>query len=392
MMAGMPSADRPTRRRFLQQSAALSALSALPLRARRHGAGSLPVPTAQTPQATLRDAGSAKGIATGCAVQSHRLRDTPEYAALVRQQAGIIVGENEFKFGPLRPTPDTFFFDDADYLLHFAETNNIKLRGHNFVWHQALPAWFAGYVTPQNAEHLLIDHIERVAGRYKGKIHSWDVVNEAIQVSDGLPGGLRNSPWQRLLPGYIDLAFRTARRVDPEALLVYNDYGIEAEDAPSSAKRAAVLALVRDMKKRGVPIDAVGIQSHLTAGPTHVYGASLRKFMAEVHALGLRILLTEMDVNDRELPAEVPARDAAVAAVYADYLQATLDNPSICALLTWGITDRFTWLNYKQSRKDGHPERCLPFDDDLKPTPAFHAEIEALQHAAPRWRGHRIMT
>jgi endo-1,4-beta-xylanase len=165
---------------------------------------------------------------------------------------------------------------------------------------------------------------------------------------------------------------------------VYNDYGIEGEDEGSAKKRAAVLALVRGMQQRSVPIDGVGIQSHLSAGPGHVYGPGLAAFMNELRGMGLKLLLTEMDVNDRDLPAAIPARDAAVAQVYADYLHTTLKNPAVVALLTWGITDRFTWLNHEDNRKDGQPERCLPFDADLKPTPAFDAEIQALRNASVR--------
>lgn len=382
-MAAMIRTSHPTRRQFVRQAAALSALAALPLRAQTHEPGSLHGNDTSA-QPTLRHAGAARGLLVGCAVQVRRLRDTPDYTDLVKQQAGILVAESEFKFGPLRPTPTTFYFDDADFLVHFAEANDMKLRGHNFVWHRSLPPWFASYVTPQNARQVLVNHIETVAGRYKGKIHSWDVVNEAIQISDGLPYGMRNSPWQKVLPDYIDVAYRTARRVDPHAILVYNDYGIEGEDEQSAAKRAAVLALVRGMQQRGVPIDAVGIQSHIAAGPGHVYGPALTRFMKDVQALGLGILLTEMDVNDRGLPADIPTRDAAVARTYAGYLQTTLANPAVIALLTWGITDRYTWLDHEDSRKDGLPERCLPFDPDLKPVPAFYAEVSALQHAPAR--------
>lgn len=372
-----------TRRQFLAQTAATTTLVALPVRS---VAG-----TTISPE-TLRSAGASRNLLVGCCVNSRALRSDAVYAGLINQQAGILVAESEMKFGPLRPTPTTFFFDDADSILHFAQSNNMLLRGHNFVWHRQLPSWFATYVTPANAEQVLVNHIETVAGRYKGRIHSWDVVNEAIQVSDNLPGGLRNSPWQKVLPGYIDIAFRTARRVDPHALLTYNDYGIEAEDPgvpgqlagrggdeASSAKRAAVLALVRGMQQRGVPIDAVGIQSHLTAGPNHVYGPALAKFMGDVQSLGLKIMLTEMDVNDRDLPADIPTRDKAVGGLYASYLHTTLANPAVMALLTWGITDKYTWLNHEGARKDGLPERCLPFDADLKPTPAFFAELHALK-------------
>jgi endo-1,4-beta-xylanase len=367
-----------SRRHFLQQTAAAT-LAALPIRGLAQSAA--------TPD-TLKSAGAVRGIPVGTCVHAATLKSDAAYNSLVRQQASILVAETEMKFGPIHPQPTTFFFDDADYILHFAETNNMKMRGHNFVWHRALPPWFATYVTPANAEQVLTNHIETVAGRYKGRIHSWDVVNEAIQVSDGLPNGMRNSPWQEVLPNYIDIAFRTARKADPHALLTYNDYDIEAEDPASSAKRAAVIALVRGMKERNVPIDAIGIQSHIHAGPvanakpdgSHTYGPALTAFMRTIqHDLGLKILLTEMDVNDRDLPADIPTRDRAVADLYASYLNTTLANPAVIALLTWGITDKYTWLNHEGARTDGLPERSLPFDTNLQPKPAFFAELNALQ-------------
>ena len=334
---------------------------------------------------TLREAAESRGLLVGTAVAVPMLRRDAAYADLIKQQANIVVAENSMKFGPLRPGPDKFFFDEADALFEFAAANGIKVRGHNFVWHRQLPRWFEGYATKENAQSLLTNHIETVGGRYAGRVHSWDVVNEAIQVDDGQPDGLRNSPWFKLLgPGYIDTAFRTARKVDPKALLCYNDYDIESDAPSQAAKRAALLKMVQGMQARNVPIDAIGIQSHIKAGEGQVYGAGLLQFMQQVQSMGLKILLTEMDVNDRALPSDVPTRDKAVGKVYGDYLKLTLANPSTIALLTWGITDRYTWLNGEDSRKDKLPERALPFDADLRPVPAYVAEVEAVRGAPTR--------
>ncbi len=334
---------------------------------------------------TIREAAAARHLLAGCAVNTRLIGVDAAYTQLIRQQANIVVAENAMKFGPLRPTPETFFFDDADRLFSFAEANGMAVRGHNFVWHRQLPRWFDGYVTPANAQSVLVQHIETVGGRYAGRVHSWDVVNEAIEVGDGPPNGLRNSPWYKLLgPGYLDLAYRTARRVDPKALLCYNDYGIEGETPEQTAKRAAVLALVRGMVQRGVPLDAVGIQSHIVGGPRYACGAGLQSFMAEIQRMGLKLLLTEMDVNDRFLPADIATRDREIAATYRDYLHLTLANPDVVALLTWGITDRYTWLNSEDARVDKLPERALPFDADLRPTLAYPATVAAIQAAPAR--------
>ncbi len=394
-----------TRRKFFELSSLASGAAALGIRSAASAQQSSPTPMPPgTPQfqkdippnlPTIREAGASRNLLAGCAVSVPALRRDPMYANLVKQQAGIVVAENSMKFGPMRPAPDQFAFDNADFLFAFAEANGMKVRGHNFVWHRQLPRWFASYATPQNADALLTNHIQTVATRYAGRVHSWDVVNEAIQVTDNQPGGLRNSPWYKLLgPTYIDLAFRTARQADPSALLCYNDYDIESESPDQAAKRAAVLALVRGMKQRGVPIDAVGIQSHIHASPQTLtqtppppnatYGPGLQQFMSEIQSLGLKILLTEMDVNDRALPADPTTRDRTVADLYRSYLNLTLANPNVIALLTWGLTDRYTWLNGEDSRPDKLPERALPFDADLHPTPAYIAEVQSIQTAPPR--------
>ena len=334
---------------------------------------------------TIREAAASRNLLAGCAVNIRALQTDTTYAQLVKQQANIVVAENAMKFGPIQPGIDHFRFDESDFLFAFAEANGMKVRGHNFVWHRQLPNWFAGYATPGNAKQILVNHIETVGARYAGRVQSWDVVNEAIQVSDGQSGGLRNSPWYKLLgPGYLDLAYQTARRADPHALLCYNDYDIESEAPEQAAKRAAVLALVRGMQQRNVPIDAVGIQSHIKAGGHNHYGPGLQQFMQQVQGMGLKIMLTEMDVNDRVLPADPATRDQTVAAVYRDYLNLTLANIDVIALLTWGLTDKYTWLNGEDSRPDKLPERALPFDADLRPVLAYQAEVEAILRAPSR--------
>jgi endo-1,4-beta-xylanase len=277
-----------------------------------------------TGRASLQAHAAARGLLFGCAVAPALLDHDPAYAALIREQASIVVAENVMKWGPLRPTPTTYNFDPADALVAFAERNRMKIRGHNLCWHRQLPTWFVSAATPTNARALLVSHIETVAGRYAGRMHSWDVVNEAIEPKDGRPDGLRLSPWLKLAgDDYIELAFHTARRADPQALLTYNDYGIENETPEAAAKRAAVLLLLRRLRARRVPIDAVGIQSHIAAAPTpqsrdpkYTYGPGLLRFLADLRDLDLQVFLTEMDVNDRALPPAIPDRDRAVAETY----------------------------------------------------------------------------
>lgn len=345
----------------------------------RRAAGASATTESVTGDASLGAHGAAHGLLYGCAVNMNALGADAAYAALIREQCRIVVAENAMKWGALRPSADGFNFDQTDALVAFAESNRMKIRGHNLVWHQSNPKWLEATATKENARDLLVTHIETVAGRYAGRMHSWDVVNEAIHVEEGRPDGLRNSLWLRLIgEEYIELAFKTAREADPQALLTYNEYGIEEETRAGEQKRAAVIEMLRRMAARRVPVDAVGVQSHIAAGTTGVaYGAGLMRFIAAARELGLQVFITEMDVNDRALAADEPGRDAAVAAAYKQYLELALGDPAVRAVLTWGITDRYTWLDHEDGRVDGKPERPLLFDTEGKAKAAVFAVREA---------------
>jgi endo-1,4-beta-xylanase len=327
--------------------------------------------------------GAAHGLLYGCAVNMDALGADPTYAALVREQCRIVVAENAMKWGALRPAADKYNFEQADALVAFAETNRMKIRGHNLAWHESNPKWLEETATKENARGLLATHIQMVAGRYAGRMHSWDVVNEAINVADGRPDGLRNTIWLNLIgEDYIELAYKTAREADPQALLTYNEYGIEAETREGEQKRAAVLEMLRRMMARRVPLDAVGVQSHIGAwaggssSSAEQYGAGLMRFIAAARELGLQVFVTEMDVNDRALAEDIAGRDAAVAAAYRQYLEMVLSDSAVKAVLTWGITDRYSWLNFDETRADGKPERPLLFDAGGRAKTSFHAVRE----------------
>jgi endo-1,4-beta-xylanase len=328
---------------------------------------------------SLRAHAEARGLLIGCAVVPQRLNSEPLYAGAVAEQANILVAENAMKWAALRPAPDRFDFRAADDLLAFTEKHGQKLRGHNLCWHESIPAWFTGTVNKDNARQFMTQHIQTVAGRYAGKIHSWDVVNEAIDIHSGQSDGLRKTPWLELIgPDYLDLAYRTARQVDSSALLTYNDYAIETDSPEQRAKREQVIRLVRGFKARGVPIDAIGVQSHLSATDP-LPGEGLRSLVCEMRHMNMQVFVTEMDVNESKLPGSAEERDAAVAKIYKDYATMMLAEPNVTALLTWGITDRYTWLNGgKWARTDGSPQRCLPLDADYRPTATFFALRDAV--------------
>jgi endo-1,4-beta-xylanase len=277
-------------------------------------------------------------------------------------------------------------------MIRFAGLNGQLVRGHNLCWHESIPGWLKSTANKDNARQLLTEHIQTVAGHFRGKLHSWDVVNEAINPPDGLPDGLRKTMWLDLIgPDYLELAFRTAAAADPQAKLTYNDYDIELDTPKQIAKRDAVMALLRRFKANGVPIHAVGVQSHLDAtGPQA--GKGLQDFIREAAKMGLEVFVTEMDVNTHAVVGGPDAQDTAVSAVFHDYLRLVLAEPNVPIVLTWGLDSAHSWLNGMrggQSRRpDGTRERPLPFDDSLKPTPAFLALREAIDTAHPYAAGN----
>ena len=372
-----------TRREYLKQSVLATCALALPRAL-----------TAAEPNANIDGANSLqahahkRGLLAGCAVSAANLKEEAFTRVLVAQ-FGLVVAENAMKFGPIKPKPDTYFFDDADALVNFAHQHNMKVRGHNFVWHAQLPTWFKDVATKDNAKKILTDHIMTVGGRYKGKMQSWDVVNEAIQVSDGRPDGLRKSPWLELVgPDYLEIAFRTAHQADPKAKLTYNEYGIENESEGDAAKRAATLDLLKRLKAANVPIHALGIQAHINVGES--WGKGLRELIDGASALGLEVYLTELDVNDKAVKeTDIAAIDRIVAGVYTEFLSVALENKAVKSVLTWGLTDAHTWLADRRrpnsdDKQPRPPQRPLPFDADYKPTPAFFAMRDAFDKAPHR--------
>ncbi len=338
--------------------------------------------TGNTP---LRNRATAKGLLYGAACPYLMLSSDANLAARFAQECAILVSEWDLKWGTLRPTPDSFDFTKGDWLAEFARSHKMLFRGHTLVWHEDLPQWFYDTVNSENAQQILLEHITTVVKHYAGQIHSWDVVNEAIVPTDNLPNGLRNTPWLQLLgPDYIEIAFRAAAEADPQAMLVYNDHRLDYDVRDDEARRNAVLKLLEHLKYRGTPIHALGIQAHLRGDETRFNRTKLQAFLHDVASLGLKILITEMDVTDQNLPTDARESDHIVAGIYEDYLSAVLEEPAVIAVLTWGLSDRYTWLSKYAPRKDKAPVRPLPLDAQLNRKLAWNAIARAFEKAPMR--------
>jgi endo-1,4-beta-xylanase len=325
------------------------------------------------PKSGLKDVAAAKGIIYGAECGAWDLAAHPDLAKAIVQECAMLV-DGSLKWEFTRPAPYTFNFEIADWRAQFAKQQGLKLRGHTLIWHVNQPQWFYEIVNRKNAERVLIEHVQTLTQRYAGQMHSWDVVNEAIEPNDGRADGLRRSPWLDLLgEDYINLAFRVAAETDPQALLVYNDYGMEYGSADHEKRRVAILKFLERSLAQGTPIHALGIQSHLVGDQQDFNRDRLQRFLAEVADLGLKILITELDVIDQNLPADTRLRDRQVAQVYQDYLTAVLQEPAVIAVLQWGLSDRHSWLSSFFPRSDRLPVRPLPLDTKFKRKAAWTA-------------------
>ncbi|MCX8477600.1 MAG: endo-1,4-beta-xylanase [Sphingomonas sp.] len=358
-----------------------------------------PTPTPTPPPVTAADikgAAAAKGIRFGSAVAwSSPGADAgsfanPAYAALLEQDCAILVPENELKWQSIRPNAASFDFTRFDAILGYAEAKGMAMRGHTLLWHQRrwMPAWAESHdygTGTAEAARVLTEHIQTICRRYGSRIASYDVVNEAV---DPASGNLYETALSQALGGAqatLDLAFRTARAEAPTAQLVYNDY--MGWEGGATAHHAGVLALLRGFRARGVPVDALGIQSHIgiysgTPVATLVANQSpaWRAFLDEVVGMGYRLVVSELDVRDTGLPADIAVRDQAVADYTRGYLDLMLGYPQLRDVLVWGMSDKYNWLQSFEPRADGQPRRPCPYDSMLRPKlmqNAIHAAIVA---------------
>lgn len=355
----------PTRRRVLSGAAGLAGIGVA-------HAGKLR-PSILDTGAGLRDLASGRGIVFGAALSSYQLR-TPEFGSVFAREAAILVPEYEMKRGVIEAQRGRLDFEGCDRLVEFAESRGLAVRGHPLIWHKRNPDWLEAAIAEASDLKLVSGYITAVMRHFRGRVRSWDVVNEAILPSDGRKDGLRNSMWLKAYgPGYIDEAYHAARAADPTAQLVYNDWGFEAGGSDNDRFRAATLDFLAGARARNVPIDALGIQGHLAAFGTTVDQRKLRDFLDAVRSLGLGLLVTEHDVDDSGGSSRIDERDRAVADTSRRFLDVVLANQAASAVLTWGLSDRFLPVPGWRQQLAGYAPRMLPLDAAFVRKPMWRA-------------------
>jgi endo-1,4-beta-xylanase len=300
---------------------------------------------------TLAAAANRTGRYFGAGVSSHKFSDAT-YAAILDREFDVVTPENEMKLDATEPQQGRFVFTAADRVVDHALSRGKRVRGHTLLWHSGQPGWLQN-LSGAALRRAMLDHVTGVVSHYRGKIHSWDVVNEAF--ADGTAGARRDSNFQRTGDDWIEMAFRAARAADPGAKLCYNDYNIENW---AHAKTRAVHRMVQDFRARGVPIDCVGVQSHFNSG--NPVPADFRETLRNFADLGVDVQLTELDVE---------GSGQAQAESYRRVVQACYAVPRCTGITVWGIRDTDSW------RASGTP---LLFDGAGNRKPAYCAVLSAL--------------
>lgn len=356
----------------------------------------LAVPVAAVAQQGLKDA-VGKYCLIGVALnQAESAGLVPKATDIVRKHFNSVVAENCMKSERMQPEEGTFAFDAADQFVRYAEENGQTPIGHCLVWHSQAPKWFFtdGKGNPASREVLaqrIKTHIAAVVGRYKGRIHGWDVVNEAIEDN----GEYRRSPLYNILgEDFIEIAFKAAHEADPDAELYYNDYSMA-----KPAKRAAVCRLVRKLKAAGCRIDAVGMQSHngMDYPDLKEYEASIDSFAA----CGVKVMMTELDLNVLPSPKHFGGASIEQRFKYEKELNPYKDGlpkekareieqrylrlfdiyyrhrAQISRITLWGISDANSWLNgWPIPGRTNYP---LLFDREYKAKPVVGKIIKLYQ-------------
>jgi endo-1,4-beta-xylanase len=343
------------------------------------------LPAAAHQDVALKDL-MPKGMVIGVAINQRQFDGVDTAAVdIITRQFNQISPENVLKFQSTQPAADRYTFDEADRYVQFGVDRHMQVVGHNLVWHSQTGAWvFQGADGKAADRDTLLarmrDHIRTVVGRYKGRIHGWDVVNEAIDED----GSMRKSPWQvGIGDDYVAKAFAFAHDADPDVELYYNDFDLERQ-----AKRAGVIKLVQDLQARKLRIDGIGNQAHWRLDRPSI--DEIDKALVELRATGLKVMYSELDIN--LLPNPPRGADAAAATPYTNGLPEEVQQQlarryadvfgvflrhrdAVTRVTFWGLSDADSWLNR------GRMNYPLLWDRQRRPKPAFDAVVEALRNA-----------
>jgi endo-1,4-beta-xylanase len=338
----------------------------------------------------MADRGSGR-LGFGTCVAPGHVEGDPRLRMTIEQLCSNLTPEYQLQWSSLEPEPGVYRFRPVDAIVGYAARRGMKMTGHALLWEQGTPGWGTpDWVRSRLAERpewsLVRQRFETVLTRYRDVIPLWTVVNEPIDTSYRADG-LRASVFLEAFgPGYIAEALETAREFAPAAQLMINEFSLEYENPVDQARRRAVLGLLEGIRRRGLPLDAFGIQGHLDLGKGRMSGRSLGKFLQNVADLGLDIHVTELDVQERDPSLSIDERDRRVADETARFLDIVLDQEAVTSVTAWGMSDKHSWLRSNPNGvkgTDSSINRGLPFDERVLPKPMAHVISQALGLALP---------
>ena len=308
----------------------------------------------------LRSLAEAKGKYIGTELTGNMVNNST-ITSLAGAQFDMVTPGNEMKWDTTEPSNGNYNFGPGDRVVSFAQSHDMRVRGHNLVWHSQLPGW-VNSVPRNQVQGVMEAHITTEVNHYKGKIYAWDVVNEPFNED----GSLRQDAFYNAMgSGYLADAVRTAHTADPNAKLYINDYNIEGENAKSNA----LYSLAQSMLAQGVPLGGIGLEGHFIAGQLP---SSMLANMQRFAALGLDVAVTELD--DR---IQQPASGGSFQQQANDY--ATVINDCLAVtrcpgVSQWGVGDADSWI------PGTFPGWGTPtmYDNNYQPKPAYNSTATAL--------------
>lgn len=336
------------------------------------------------PEVDLRSAARASNRFFGAAVQIEQLRNDSLFRRTVINQCDSLTPELALKWEVIEPAQGAFNFAPMDELADFARDNGKRLYGHTLLWYRSIPAWARTPINTPRGWDMIHRGFAETMPRYNDIVDYWDVVNEPLDSTQD--DGLRRSPFYEAFgPDYIRHALNSARHLAPQGKLLINDYGVEYSGPDEHARRKALLALIDKLRQQRVPLDGVGIQSHLDLHRGPIDQQSLATFLKELADRGLLILITELDVREVDITMPLALRDQKVAEGARAFLDVALAQPAVRGVTTWGLSDRYSWINVDADTGRVHTgrNRGLPFDVDMKPKPFCYSAVEAFRNGSP---------
>lgn len=341
----------------------------------------------------LKQLAAEQGRYFGSAVRLDTIRRDAELKSALVRDCACLTPELALKWAAIERKRGELSLADMDDLADFARANAMKIHGHALIWGRSVPDWAEEVLTQPGGWGLVHKHFASVIPRYGDVIEQWDVVNEPIDTGHRMDGLRENAFLRAFGPDYIRRALEDARLFAPRARLMINEYGLDYDIPVEKDRRYLFLKLIENLRKSGAPLDGIGLQAHLDLGKGPFSEAVLDEFLMDLAGFGLIIIVSELDVKEYDYVLPVEERDRRVAEAVKRYLDVALAHRSVRGVSTWGLSDRYSWLEitpgdfarYAGAWKKGEGpgvNRGLPLDAAMRPKP-LHAAIASALRAKP---------